>query len=93
MSLQDTIRRLADQLDTDAEPVRYAPGVVTSVTAGSTADGSTPLTVQVLGAAPLQMPYLQQSTAWSSGDVGQLVAVLLHKGSPIVLGRIVGSPS
>jgi hypothetical protein len=71
-----------------AAPTRLVIGTVTSITTGTNTDGTTPLTVRVLGAT-VRAPYDANYTP----VVGHSVYVLLSAGSPLVIGRVIGQPT
>lgn len=67
----------------------YATGQIKTVTAGGATDGLAELEVTVNG-SDVTAPYLKSYAAPTVGDV---VAVLLVDGSPLILGALGGYPN
>lgn len=90
MGLDGALRALADE-DAPATGggVALWIGTVTAVTAGGASDGHAQVTVSVNGSAS-PAPYLDTYTSPAVNDV---VAVLLVDGSPLILGRRIGTPT
>lgn len=93
MSLDIALRQLASSV-ADAEgraaksPLRLVLGTVSTVTVGGAADGNAAVTVSIGGSAQLA-PYLESYTP----TAGDLVAVLLSAGAPLILGQVIGLPN
>lgn len=87
-SLGDAVRGFADTYTDDAGTLSMRLGTVATVTAGGAADGHAAVSVTVLGSTT-PAPYLAAYTP----TVGDLVAVLLVDGSPLILGHVIGLPS
>jgi len=87
MRLDDALRGLAD---TDDTPERFTIrlGTIATVTAGGAADGNAQATVTVNGST-FPASYLAAYTP----VVGHVVAVALIDGSPLILGRRIGTPT
>lgn len=88
MALDGALRDLAD---TDTDPrasftIRF--GTVATVTAGGATDGNAQVTVTV-NSSTFPAPYLAAYTP----NVGDVVAVALIDGSPLILGKRIGTPT
>lgn len=73
---------------TPTVPVQYVNGTVKTVTAGGSSDGKAAVVVTVNG-TDTPAPYLD---SYLTPAVGDMVAVLIVAGSPLIIGRIIGLP-
>lgn len=89
MALDDALRGLADEDAPPSSGLALWIGTVTAVAAGGASDGHAQVTVSVNGSAN-PAPYLDTYTSPAVNDV---VAVLLVDGSPLILGRRIGTPT
>ena len=87
--LLDSLRDFADTDQTDALPLVIRFGTVTAIASGAASDGNDQLTVSVNGSTQYA-PYL---ASYTSRTVGDVVAVALIAGSPLILGKRIGAPS
>lgn len=87
---QQALRKLAKSLrkPTGAVPATFRTALVDHVSAGAAADGNAAVFLALTDVTPA--PYL---ASYATPTAGDLVGVLFTNGAPLILGKIIGTPS